>query len=73
MPCARLDCAVPYPIYTVSCPNYACAGFFRVVLVMCHASKARLTPLDEKIIFLHWDLGEEICMLQPEGFEHKEK
>ncbi|KAL3834104.1 hypothetical protein ACJIZ3_008840 [Penstemon smallii] len=45
----------------------------RVVLAMCATFDLYLKQLDVKTAFLHGDLEEEIYMLQPEGFEEKEK
>ncbi|KAE8677858.1 cytochrome P450 71A9-like [Hibiscus syriacus] len=45
----------------------------RVVLAMCATLDLHLEQLDVKIAFLHGNLEEEIYMLQPEGFEEKEK
>ncbi|KAL4271938.1 hypothetical protein GQ457_13G028490 [Hibiscus cannabinus] len=45
----------------------------RVVLAMCATFNLHLEQLDVKTAFLHGDLEEEIYMLQPEGFEEKEK
>ena len=45
----------------------------RVVLGMRATFDLHLEQLDVKTTFLHEDLEEEIYMLQPEGFEEKEK
>ncbi|KAE8734764.1 hypothetical protein F3Y22_tig00000715pilonHSYRG00142 [Hibiscus syriacus] len=45
----------------------------RVVLAMCATLNLHLENLDVKTTFLHENLEEEIYMLQPEGFEEKEK
>ncbi|KAL3846133.1 hypothetical protein ACJIZ3_003536 [Penstemon smallii] len=45
----------------------------RVVLAMCATFDLYLEQLNVKTAFLHGDLEEEIYMLQPEGFEEKEK
>ena len=45
----------------------------RVVLAMCATYDLYLEQLDVKTAFLHGELEEEIYMLQPEGFEEKEK
>ncbi|GJZ65322.1 retrovirus-related pol polyprotein from transposon TNT 1-94 [Tanacetum coccineum] len=45
----------------------------RVVLAMCATYDLYLEQLDVKTAFLHGNLGEEIYMLQPEGFEQKGK
>ncbi|KAE8701406.1 hypothetical protein F3Y22_tig00110548pilonHSYRG00924 [Hibiscus syriacus] len=45
----------------------------RVVLAMCATLDLHLEQLDVKTAFLHGNLEEEIYMLQPEGFEEKEK
>ncbi|KAE8725167.1 Eukaryotic translation initiation factor 3 subunit E [Hibiscus syriacus] len=45
----------------------------RVVLAMCVTLNLHLEQLDVKTTFLHGNLEEEIYMLQPEGFEEKEK
>ncbi|KAE8727661.1 hypothetical protein F3Y22_tig00005406pilonHSYRG00056 [Hibiscus syriacus] len=45
----------------------------RVVLAICATLDLHLEQLDVKTAFLHGNLEEEIYMLQPEGFEEKEK
>ncbi|KAE8678427.1 Detected protein of confused Function [Hibiscus syriacus] len=45
----------------------------RVVLAMCATLNLHLEQLDVKTVFLHGNIEEEIYMLQPEGFEEKEK
>ncbi|KAE8730652.1 putative galacturonosyltransferase 6 [Hibiscus syriacus] len=45
----------------------------RVLLAMCATLNLHLEQLDVKTAFLHGNLEEEIYMLQPEGFEEKEK
>ncbi|KAL4376081.1 hypothetical protein GQ457_02G039440 [Hibiscus cannabinus] len=45
----------------------------RIVLAMCATFNLHLEQLDVKTAFLHGDLEEGIYMLQPEGFEEKEK
>ncbi|KAE8703963.1 hypothetical protein F3Y22_tig00110462pilonHSYRG00425 [Hibiscus syriacus] len=45
----------------------------RVVLAMCTTLDLHLEKLDVKTSFLHGNLEEEIYMLQPKGFEEKEK
>ncbi|GJU21576.1 retrovirus-related pol polyprotein from transposon TNT 1-94 [Tanacetum coccineum] len=45
----------------------------RVVLAMCATYDLHLEQLDVITAFLHENLEEEICMLQPEGFKQKGK
>lgn len=45
----------------------------RVVLAICAIFDLHLDQLDVKTAFLHGEIDEEIYMLQPEGFEEKDK
>ena len=45
----------------------------RTILCLVAVEDLHLEQLDVKTTFLHWDLEEDICMQQPQGYEVKGK